>query len=188
MNNKNTLTWNIILLATPIVILSYIIDEYDLIIDYELLVSFIWVLGAVGIVGLILASIVISIEKKDRPSRWKILIICFYIILSSVIYFSSNGGFWVVKLIDATFLDDRSRLHLRLYENGNYILISDYMFGTERYTGIYIMNNDTIVLNDNPLVKNKFMSKKIIKANDKIYFLLKPNGKYDKDFYYFEID
>ena len=103
-------------------------------------------------------------------------------------YLYRNGFFWGKKIIEATFLDDRSRMDLTLFENGNYLINSNWLFGEESFTGTYKMKNDTIEFINYPVTDNDFIAKKNIIYRDKIYFRQDNSGHYDTTFYYFQID
>ena len=99
-----------------------------------------------------------------------------------------NGGFWGNKIIEGVFIDDRSRMDLTCFENGHYIIYSNWLFGAETFTGKYSLHGDTIEFNTYPVVDNDFVSKKIIWKGNKIYFTQDKSGNYDTTFYYFQID
>lgn len=103
-------------------------------------------------------------------------------------YCYRNGLFWGKKIIEAAFIDDRSRMDLTLYKNGNFLINSNWLFGDETFTGKYQIKGDTIEFTKYPVVDNDFVAKKIIRKNKKIYFRLNNPSNYDTTFYYFQID
>jgi len=103
-------------------------------------------------------------------------------------YCYKNGFFWGKKIIEAAFLDDRSRMDLTLYENGHFLISSNWLVGVETFTGKYHINGDTIEFTKYPIVDNDFVAKRIIRKDKKIYFRLNDSFNYDTTFYYFQID
>ena len=98
--------------------------------------------------------------------------------------------FWGKKIIESAFLDDRSRMDLELYENGKYLIYSNWFFGENRFEGNYKLNGDTIIFAKTPVTDNDFIEQKIVidRSEKKIYFRKGINESYDKSFYYFQID
>ncbi len=186
MKNNSNITLNILIILIPIIMVMYGIDMKD-IFEVDILFTLIWILGSFGAIGLLLATIAISLEKKRVPNKIKLIIVGLLLVTSTIVYMSFNGGFWGEKIISATFLDDRSSMRLKLYKNGKYVLVSDWMFGDKRYIGNYRIETDTIYFDNYPLGDNDFVSKKLVLVNDSIYFRLLPDGQYDKHFYYFKI-
>jgi len=79
-------------------------------------------------------------------------------------------------------------MDLTLFENGRYLIKSNWLFGEETFTGKYQMKGDTIEFEKYPVIENDAVAKRIIRKNNKIYFNLNNQGKYDTTFYYFQID
>ncbi|WP_196889819.1 hypothetical protein [Aureivirga sp. CE67] len=186
MKNNPKITWNILLILIPIVCIFYIIDIKD-VFGFEIFITLIWLLGSFLIIGLLLTAIIISDIEKVFPSKIKLITVGLLLFTYIFVQISFNGGFWGKTLISAEFIDDRSSIRLKLFENGKYILVSDRFFGDERFVGNYKMNSDTIFFENSPLIDNDFVSKEIIIKDDLSYFYLLPSGEYDKDYYYFKI-
>jgi hypothetical protein len=128
------------------------------------------------------------IKEKQFPSIMTTLL--FFLIISSYVLIERNsiGLFLGKKVLEAAFLDDRSRMDLTLYKNGKYVIHSDWIFGSENFTGKYNMHGDTIEFENYPVTDNDFIAKTIIRHGDKIYFFINKKGLYETDFYYFKID
>ena len=168
----------------PGVTILYIIDMEDLV-KADFLVGIGWLWGVIGAVGLLGATLISTYEKGGTPNKIKLTIICLLLCGSLGVYTNFNGGFWGGKILSAEFLDDRSAMRLRLFQNGKYILVSDWMFGDTRSEGNYHMEADTIYFEGYPLPDSDFVPQKILIQKDKIYFGLLPDGQYEKSFYYF---
>ena len=119
-------------------------------------------------------------------------IILFLAVLSlvlGVIFLHQQGLFYGKKLIDATFLDDHSRMDLALYSDGHYIIDSGWMFGSKQYSGTYRQVEESIIFDEYPVVDNDFIAKTIIRRGNKIYFFRDEQGQFrDTTFYYFKIN
>ena len=98
--------------------------------------------------------------------------------INALNYYYRNGGFWGKKIIEAAFVDDRSRMDLTLFKNGHFIITSNWMIGAGTFTGTYQMRNDTIEFDNHPVVDNDFVAKKIIIKNKKTYFRQSKFGYY----------
>lgn len=188
--NQIQRNWNILLLLLGTSFGLYIIVAYDYIMKYEIFFGFPLLLTLLGSIGLFFVSITFSIKHKQLPSLTTIII--FTILTTSYIlaYGDRNGLFWGKKIIEAAFIDDRSRVDLSLYKNGKFTIFSNWFFGEQRFEGTYKMNGDTIIFNKCQVVDNGLVSKEIIidKQKNRIYFNKDKEGKYDTRFYYFQID
>lgn len=111
--------------------------------------------------------------------------------ITSVLLFGYRSGwFWGNRILNAAFIDERSRMDLELYQNGKFIIASNWFFGEERFEGTYKISSDTIIFDKYPVVDNDFIAKEIIinRPAKKVYFRKDADGKYDTSFYYFQID
>lgn len=106
------------------------------------------------------------------------------------IYCERNGKFKGKEIINGAFLDERSRIDMSLYENGEFIIFSNWMFGEERFQGNYKIEGDTVTFENYPVIDNNFIAKKIIidREESRIYFFRNKEGIYDTTFFYFQID
>ncbi|NEU08627.1 hypothetical protein GZH53_09920 [Flavihumibacter sp. R14] len=112
-----------------------------------------------------------------------------FLIAFTTTYGERNGMLWGKEIIDSAFIDDRSRMDLTLYENGKFLIYSNWLFGEDRFEGTYKLNGDTIIFDKFPVTDNDFIGQKIIidRTERKIYFRKGKDGNYDKSFYYFQI-
>jgi hypothetical protein len=182
--------FKLLLLLLAISFTSYIIVILDLLLLYEIFIDIILVLTLWGAIGLLAVTINEIFKYKQLPKT--LLSITFIILSGSYIltYEIRNGAFAGPKYLDAAFLDDRSRMDLTLYENGKFVIYSNWLFGEDRYDGIYHLKGDTIVFDKYPVLDNDFISKEILinRTENKIYFRKNKDGIYDESFYYFQID
>ena len=96
-------------------------------------------------------------------------------------------------LLDATLVDDLSSINLVLRENGQFETTTNGMFGfTEKISGKYKKNNDTIIFLDKPYSNDYIPDKVVVDRQDSaIYFKRNFNGEISrvKTFVnYFRID
>ena len=97
------------------------------------------------------------------------------------------------KVLDASLIDDLSRIDLIFRENGNFETNVSGMFGySERIKGKYLIRNDSIIFLDKPYT-NDFIPDTVIIDNNKraIFFRKNKNGEFsrEKSFVnYFEIN
>ncbi|WP_143961210.1 hypothetical protein [Litoribacter populi] len=144
---------------------------------------------SIGAVALFLMLIVTGIKEVKLPD-FKLLSILFIsggLFLG--IYGFRNGLFWN-KSLEAAFIDERSRMDLMLFENGNYIIFANWFLGEERFEGKYEIRGDTLVFKKSPVTDNDFINtESIIDYNaGKIYFKKGKDGEYDTTYYYFQIN
>ena len=184
--NKVIQSWRYLLIVTSITTFTFFLLSYDISPEKDLYLLIILVIGIVATIILVINAICRSIYLRQLPSK-KILY-TFLILLASMPlnYCYRNGMFWGKKMVEAAFLDDRSRMDLTLFENGHYIISSGTPFSEETYIGKYQLNGDTIEFNKYPVVDNDFVARKIIRKKNKIYFNLLKSGEYDTTFYYFQ--
>lgn len=192
MQTKNQVQkhFNILLLLLSFSLGLYAIIIFKWFLVYELFVYIFLLLTLISSTGFLVLTIIDVIKLRQFPTIVSILIFLSLIITYSVIYSERNGMFWGKKIINAAFLDDRSRMDLTLYENGKFIIFSNWLFGEERFEGSYKISGDTIIFSKIPVTNNDFVSKEIIinHAENKIYFRKGKDGNYDKSFYFFQID
>ncbi len=167
----------------------YLVDAYDLFVMYEFFIDIPLMLALTGCVGFFVALIILVVKKKQLPDKFVVLVTMVIAITFFLTYGARNGAFYGKRIINSAFLDDRSRIDLTLYENGKYIIFSNWLFGEERYEGKYTIEGDTILFDKYPL-KNDVIAKKVVinKSEKRIYFSKDKDGKYDRNFYYFQID
>lgn len=168
----------------------YVIEIYDWVLSYEIFIDIPLILTFFGCIAFFALTIIEAKKSHQLPSRLSILIFILLLSVSVSVYGNRNGMFWGEKIIDSAFLDDRSRMDLELYENGKYLIYSNWLFGENRFEGNYKLNGDTIVFNKTPVTDNDFIAQKIVidRTAKKIYFRKGSDGNYDKSFYYFQID
>ena len=167
----------------------YLVEINDLLLMYEIFIDIPLILLLGGSIVVFVKLLILATKQKRLPNKFIALGTLVIIILFLLTYGVRNGAFYGEKIIDSAFLDDRSRIDLTLYENGKYTIFSNWLFGEERFQGTYKIKGDTIYFDNYPL-KNNFIAKKIVinKKEKKIYFKKNKNGKYDRSFYYFQID
>ncbi len=168
----------------------YIVEINDWILSYEIFIDLLFIPIIISFIVFFILTIIELNKSRQAPSIISISIFAVFLITFVFLYGYRNGLFFGKKIIDSSFLDDRSRMDLKLYENGKYIIFSNWLFGENRFEGNYKLNGDTIVFNKTPVTDNDFISKKIIinRKENRIYFRKKKDGNYDKSFYYFQIN
>jgi hypothetical protein len=125
---------------------------------------------------------------KKLPSALIVFMVVIALVAGALIL-HQQGFFYGKKLLDATFLDERSRMDLALYSDGHYIIDSGWMFGSDRYSGTYRQDKESITFDEYPVVDNDFVAKTISKRGNKIYFFRDEQGQLkDTSFYYFRIN
>ena len=177
------------LLASTILttILSFSLS-YDFLPAYSIFLFILFIVCAIININFFIKAIKICISNKRFPSPSLIITFLFFSILIPLNYCFRNGLFWGKKVIEAAFLDDRSRMDLTLFENGHFLINSNWLFGDETFTGKYRLRGDTIEFTKYPVTDNDFIEKKIVRKNNKIYFRKDNADNYDTTFYYFQID
>jgi hypothetical protein len=166
----------------------YLIKSFDFFLSYSIFIDIIIGFLLLCLIALFPYVIYLLIKEKQFPTI--LATVLFFLITSSYILLERNSieFFLGDKALEASFLDDRSRIDLTLYKNGKYIMHSSWLFGSENFTGKYNMHGDTIEFDKKPLTNNDFIAKTIIRHGDKIYFFQNKKGLYDTEFYYFKID
>jgi hypothetical protein len=182
--------FNFSILSIAVSLGLYVIEIFDWALTYEIFIDIPLILTICSSLVFFVLAIIEAKKSNQLPSIPSILIFAFLLAVSVSIYGNRNGIFWGEKIIDAAFLDDRSRMDLELYENGKYLIYSNWLFGENRFEGNYKLNGDTIVFTKTPVTDNDFIEQKIIidRSARKIYFRKDNEGNYDKSFYYFQID
>ncbi len=151
--------FRLLLLLVAVSFSAYLVDISDLFLSYEIFIDIIVVFTLWGSVGLLVVTVIEVFKQRQLPKT--ILSIALIIMTSCYIltFALRNGAFAGPKYIDAAFLDDRSRMDLTLYENGKFVIYSNWLFGEERYEGEYHLKGDTIIFDNYPVVDNDFISK-----------------------------
>lgn len=188
-NKKESRTYfNILTIVLSTSFGLYLIESFDPFLSYSIFIDFVIGFLLLCLVALFPYVLYLFIKEKQFPSI--ITAVLFFLIISSYILIERNsiGLLLGEKTLEATFLDDRSRMDLILYKNGKYVIHSNWLSGSENFTGKYNMHGDTIEFEKYPMTDNNFIAKKIIRRGDKIYFFLNKKDLYDTDFYYFKID
>ena len=182
--------FNYLLLSVFLFFCLYLIEITDLLISYEIFIDLLLIPLFIAICIFLILSIIHFKKNKKLPENIKLILLMSLIIVFSIIFAQRNGTFYGEIYIKGKFLDDRSRMDLELYQNGKYIIYSNWLFGEERFEGNYKIENDTITFGKFPVIDNDFISQKVIinKAEKKIYFRKVKKGNYDKSFYYFQIE
>ena len=162
--------------------------SYDIILSLDPFLFIIVAIGIFTILIFIISAISTSITLRQLPPKWTLTFCLILLVSMPLNYCYRNGFFWGKKIIEAAFLDDRSRMDLTLYENGRFLINSNWLFGDETFTGKYHLKGDTIEFTKYPVIDNDFVAKRIIRKDKKIYFRLSDSLHYDTTFYYFQID
>ena len=168
----------------------YLLVAFDFVPTYEIfadLALFFTLQGSLGLLFLIVAN---TYKTKVFLNTTLSLLICAITFCFIITFGYRNGWFEGQMVMDAAFLDDRSRMDLELYKNGKYIIYSNWLFGEERFEGEYTMQGDTIKFATTPVTDNDFIAQKVLidRKENRIYFHKLSDGQYEKDFYYFQID
>ncbi|MBD1396198.1 hypothetical protein H9Q13_03390 [Pontibacter sp. JH31] len=191
MNNTQSIEKDskLLLLILSISYALYIVVAFDFITLYEIFVDLALFATLVGSIVYIFKVVIASAKTKHLPKKSTILITCAVAFCYFLTFGNRNGMFEGGKILDAAFLDDRSRIDIALYENGKYIIFSNWMFGEERFEGKYKLEGDTIKFLTTPVIDNDFIAQEAIidRKEKKIYFRKNIDGNYIKDFYYFQI-
>ena len=185
--NKNINAWRTSLISIIITTTAFFILSYDFISILDPFLFIILVIGIFTTCMFIISATITSIFCRQFPPKWALISSIVLIVSIPLNYGYKNGFFWGKKIIEAAFLDDRSRMDLTLFENGRYLIKSNWLFGEETFTGKYQMKGDTIEFEKYPVIENDAVAKRIIRKNNKIYFNLNNSGNYDTTFYYFQI-
>ena len=189
MSKKQSRTYfNILTIILCIALVLYLIKSLDFFLSFSIFIDIVIIFLLLCLVTLFPYVLYLFIKEKQLPSI--ITVVIFFLIISSYILIERNSIelFLGKKVLEASFLDDRSRMDLTLYENKKYVIHSNWMFGSENFTGKYNMHGDTIEFEKYPVTDNNFIAKTIIRRGCKIYFFINKKGLYDTDFYYFKID
>ena len=180
--------WSRLVVSTILTTLLYFILSYDLFSAYDIFLFIFFIVCVIETISFFIKAIKICIYSKIFPSKWLLITFLFFSISIPLNYCYRNGLFWGKKVIEAAFLDDRSRMDLTLFENGHFLINSSWLFGDETFTGKYLLHGDTIEFTKYPVIINDLIEKKIVRKNNRIYFRKDNVGNYDTTFYYFQID
>ena len=188
INIQKKFNFLILLLAVSFVL--YIVEIFDWALPYEIFTSITLALIYFGAIGSFVLTIIEATKHKQLPSKLSISIFMIFLMAYVIIYGNRNGLFWGKKIIESVFIDERSRLDLDLYENGKFLIYSNWLFGESRLEGTYKLVGDTIIFDKPPVTNKNFIAQRIIidRTAEKIYFMKGNDGSYDKSFYYFKID
>lgn len=181
-------SWTKVSILTVISCLLLLILSFDLFTTYQVIPFFLLLGSLLALV--VTSSLAVSecISVKKLPSNRIIFSILPAILVTGCLYSYKQGVFYGKKLIDATFHDERSGMTLALYSTGHYIINSDWMFGSENFSGTYRTLGDSIIFNKFPVVDNDFVAQIIVKRGNRIYFNKDKYGDYkDTTYYYFKI-
>lgn len=166
----------------------YLTEIYDIFLNFEIITTLLGILLLFVAIGLFIASIIRFIHEKQSPNKITLILSTTLAISFSIIY-SYREGYLTEKIfIKAKFIDDRSRIDIKFYKSGKYVIYSNWLFGEERFEGTYKLKKDTIEFNNYPLMENDLIAQKVILIKDKIYFKKDNKNEYDKSFYYFQIE
>ncbi|GGK80548.1 hypothetical protein ACD591_09970 [Rufibacter glacialis] len=168
----------------------YLIVALDLFMTYEIFVGLAMLLALMASVALFL-TIASESGLVGIKSGGKALAASAALAASFALTFAyRNGLLWGTPVLDAAFIDDRSRMDLELYKNGKYLLLSGWMFGEERFSGTYTMEGDRVIFGEYPIAGSDFIPRELLvdKKEKRIYFSKKVDGIYDSSYYYFQID
>lgn len=182
--------FNTLLLTSSISLGLYVISISDWLLPYEFFIDLLLIVTLVGSMALLVSIIIESVNLRHFPKAVTTLAFVLVATTFVLLYGYRNGWFWGRSIIDGAFIDDRSRMDLELYQNGRFMIYSNWLFGEERYEGTYKLKGDTIIFDKYPVRENDFIAKEIIidRPEKKIYFKKDTAGNYEKSFYYFQID
>ena len=186
--NNTILYWRKLLIAIIVTTIAFILLSYDILLSLD---PYLFIIVAIGIFTtfiFLIGAIRKSINFRQFPPKWTLISCIILMVCMPLNYCYSNGFFWGKKIIEAAFLDDRSRMDLTLYENEHFIINSKWLFGDKTFTGKYHIKGDTIEFTKFPVIDNDFVAKTIIRKDKKIYFRLNDPLNYDTTFYYFQIN
>jgi len=184
-NKSNTL-----LLTSSISLGLYLILIFDLLAAYEIFIVLLLIPMFLISITFLILLIGKSLGYRLMPKAITTVALASVAITSVLLFGYRSGWFWGNRILNAAFIDDRSRMDLELYQNGKFIIASNWLFGEERFEGTFKISRDTIIFDKYPVVDNDFTAKEIIinRPAKKIYFRKDADGKYDTSFYYFQID
>lgn len=191
MKGKSLIILSVI--STLIVIGWMITDLFGGMVIYLIMYSWIIIPMVIVYVITFLISLVKIMQIGIKPNR--ILFYTHTFGLLTIIGFNLYQSELLKSriLLDATLVDDLSSINLVLRENGQFETTSNGMFGfTEKISGKYKKNNDTIIFLDKPY-SNDYIPDKVIvdKQDSAIYFKRNFNGEISKEktfVNYFRID
>jgi|GEM_PF-3414473 len=187
INPKHTLSLSA--LSMLLSFCFYTIEINDWLLPYELILDLLLLSSAIAALGLLSLTIIKTVKIRKLPPLIPLL---FFLGVLSIYFFTygnRNGFFWGKQILNAAFIDDRSRIDLELYENGSYFIYYNWLFAEKRFEGTYQLNQDTIIFHKPKVIDNEFISQKIVidSSNKRIYFKKDHHGNYDKSFYFFQI-
>jgi len=188
MDNPN----HILSLSSLSILLSYcfyLLEINDWLLDYEIGLDLLLVFSFIAAIGFLSLYIVKAAMSRRLPSPFSLIFFLSMLSIYIFTYGNRNGFFWGKQILNAAFIDDRSRIDLELYENGKYFIYHNWLFAEKRFEGTYQFNQDTITFYNAKVIDNEFISQKIVvdNNNNRIYFKKDTDGNYDKSFYYFQI-
>ncbi|RZK30688.1 MAG: hypothetical protein EOO61_18930 [Hymenobacter sp.] len=179
--------WFWVLIVTLMACFLLLSLTFDVFVEYQIVSFLLLLLTCLLLLISSIAAIRLSNSVKQLPSKALVAIIASIFVVTSVLYCYHHGAFYGRKIIDATFLDDRSNMHLNLYADGHYIITSDWMFGSEDFSGSYSTSENYIIF-DEYSPTSKFIPKYLLHKGNKIYFYDKQAQLRDTSFYYFKIN
>jgi len=191
MKGKSLIILSVI--STLIVIGWMITDLYSGMVIYLIMYSWIIIPMIIVYVITFLISLIKIMQLGIKPNR--ILFYTHTFGLLTIIGFNLYQSELLKSriLLDATLVDDLSSINLVLRENGQFETTTNGMFGfTEKISGKYKKNNDTIIFLDKPYSNDYIPDKVVVDRQDSaIYFKRNFNGEISrvKTFVnYFRID
>ena len=184
-NNDTNKAWSKVIFTTFVVSALILINSFDIVTIYQFIVFLLIIVAIIFLAVFIKNAIKNHMETKQLPSRIIQILAIFIITCTTLLLLYRHGAFYGSKVIDATFLDDRSREDLALFEDGHYILKSGWMLGEELFTGTYERNDSIITLNKYPGPDNNFITKSMTIKGSRIYF---QDNTTDSSFYHFKIN
>jgi hypothetical protein len=180
--------WFWVLIITLIACFLLLSLTFDLFVEYQIVPFLLLLFTCLLLLINSIAAVRLSNSVRQSPSQALVVIITSILAVTGLLYCYHHGVFYGRKIIDATFLDDRSSMHLSLYTDGHYIITSDWMFGSENFSGSYSISESSVILDEYYSV-NKFIPKYLLRKGSRIYFFDDRQVQLrDTSFYYFKIN
>ncbi|MBT9392428.1 hypothetical protein KLP40_04565 [Hymenobacter sp. NST-14] len=185
-DNKHIQTcWTKTLILAIIAFCLFLIISLDFATTYQSIAAFLLLASSILFTKYIFTAISESLNNKQWPTYTRIIPVIIIFLLGTLLYGYRNGLFYGNKVVDATFLDEQSRMDMHLYTDGHYIITATWMLGSETFSGTYKRTGSTIIFNKYPVTDNGFIDQVITINGSRIYFL-KSNP--DTSFYHFTIN
>lgn len=181
MNTIQTNSWNKAILILILAAAFFTLVSFDILAAYQFVSAILTVICG----GTFFVLSLINIADQKWPNLYQYIIIASLLIGITLTYLNRNGYFYGRKIVDATFLDDMSRMDMYLYEDEHYIITSSWILGSETFIGTYKITGNTITFDKQPVAASDFIDKSITISGDKIYFR---RNTPDTSFYSFKIN